>query len=150
MKLPKRPLTKLLLAGSLLAAGQAHALEFRSVNRSGAIWYDAPADSGKKLFVLSQGMPVEILSEQAGWLRVRDSSGTLAWMKATDLGRQRTVQVIRSSMVLAGPQNTAAPVFKADKDLLLELQENTRNGWLKVRHRDGATGFIRIEDVWGV
>lgn len=150
MKVPKQLPTKLLLAGCLLVASQAQSLEFRAVNRSGAIWYDAPRDSGKKLFVLSQGMPVEILSEQGSWLRVRDSSGTLAWMKAADLGRQRTVQVIRSSTVFAAPQNTAATVLKAEKDLLLDLQENTRNGWLKVRHRDGASGYIRIEDVWGV
>ncbi|MBE9611021.1 SH3 domain-containing protein [Chitinilyticum piscinae] len=150
MKLLK-PLTKLGLAGCLLAAsGLAQSLEFRSVTRSDAIWYEAPADNSKKLFVVSRGMPLEILSEQGNWLRVRDSSGTLAWMKANDLGQQRMVQLVRNSTVFAAPQDKASILFKGEKNLLLELQENTRNGWLKVRHRDGATGFIRIEDVWGV
>ena len=44
----------------------------------------------------------------------------------------------------------AALAFRAEPGLLVEIIENTRTGWLRVRHRDGLTGFIRIEDVWGL
>jgi hypothetical protein len=31
----------------------------------------------------------------------------------------------------------------------LELLETTPNGWLRVRHADGAFGFVRAASVWG-
>jgi hypothetical protein len=52
----------------------------------------------------------------------------------------------------------AAPVaFRAEQNVLLELAEPattaataTNPGWLKVRHRDGAGGFVRIAQVFGL
>jgi hypothetical protein len=33
--------------------------------------------------------------------------------------------------------------------VILDLLEVASGGWLRVRHRDGETGFIRVTDVWG-
>jgi hypothetical protein len=40
-------------------------------------------------------------------------------------------------------------VFTADKGVLLEMLESPNNGWVKVRHRDGLSGFVKAGDVWG-
>jgi Bacterial SH3 domain len=40
-------------------------------------------------------------------------------------------------------------VFAAAQDVVLELVEVAPNGWLRVRHADGATGFVRAAQVWG-
>jgi flagellar basal body rod protein FlgF len=32
---------------------------------------------------------------------------------------------------------------------LLELLEVTSGGWLRVRHRDGQSGYVRVAQVWG-
>ncbi|WP_028456238.1 SH3 domain-containing protein [Chitinilyticum litopenaei] len=150
--MPKpRPLTKLLLASALLAGSPLTlALEFRSVARDGALWYEQPAANARKLFIVSKGMPVEILAEQPGWLRVRDRSGALAWMQAGELSKQRTVQAIRNTTVFAGPQDKAPVVFRVEKDVLLTLLDAQQNGWIQVQHRDGQRGFVRIEDIWGL
>jgi hypothetical protein len=33
---------------------------------------------------------------------------------------------------------------------LLELVDLDRIGWVHVRHRDGATGYVRLTEVWGI
>jgi SH3-like domain-containing protein len=147
----RKPRIKFLLVAALLAlASGAQALEFRSVLKHGAIYFDAPDLKAKKLFVVSKGTPVEILATQGDWLRVRDRDGKLAWMSKADLGKRTHVQVVKASTIYAAGSSESAVVFKAEAGLLLELTENTRIGWLRVRHRDGQAGFIRIEDVWGL
>ncbi|MEP6702751.1 MAG: SH3 domain-containing protein, partial [Betaproteobacteria bacterium] len=34
--------------------------------------------------------------------------------------------------------------------VLLELVEPPVSGWVKVRHRDGQTGYVNISQIWGV
>lgn len=135
----------------LLPLLPAQALEFRSVASHGAVLFDAPSLKAKKLYVASQGLPVEVLVEQKDWLRVRDQSGELAWLQKAQLSPQRMLQVaVASTEVRKGPEAKAPVAFVASKGLLLELQEAGKQGWAKVKHRDGAQGYIRIETVWGL
>lgn len=146
-----KPRTKAVLALTLLAlASGVEALEFRSALKHGAVFFDAPDAKAKKLFVISKSTPVEVLAEQADWLRIRDREGKLAWMKKAELGKRTHIEVIKPSVVYKEGSTQSAALFKAEPGLLLELTENTRVGWLRVRHRDGLAGFIRIEDVWGL
>ncbi|MCX7206847.1 MAG: SH3 domain-containing protein [Proteobacteria bacterium] len=146
-----KPLIKLsVIAALALSANAAFALEYRSIARHGVVLSEAPADEAKKLFLASKGMPLELLAEQGDWARVRDRTGSLAWLKKTDLSSKHTVQVLKDSAIYKTADAKSAIIYRAGKDLLLELQENTRTGWLKVKHRDGVVGFIRIEEVWGV
>jgi len=51
-----------------------------------------------------------------------------------------------------GWQTTITPelaAFVAAQYVALELLEATPNGWLRVRHADGAAGFVRAAQVWG-
>ncbi|MBK8324076.1 MAG: hypothetical protein IPL06_15415 [Betaproteobacteria bacterium] len=47
-------------------------------------------------------------------------------------------------------ERAGALVFEADKQLLLEVVEPPADGWVKVRHRDGALGCARAAHLWGV
>lgn len=144
-------LTKLCLSAALALFGQAAlALDFRSAAAHGVILYDTPSDQGRKVFVISKGTPLELLAEQGLWMRVRDQGGSLAWVHKQDMSLVRTLQVVKPSTVYREANTTSAPVFRASPGLLLNQLENTRSGWIKVKHRDGAIGFIRIEDVWGL
>ncbi|WP_255991567.1 SH3 domain-containing protein [Chitinolyticbacter albus] len=140
---------KALLLACALAAQAAHALEFRSAARHGVVLYQQPVDTAAKQFVISRGSPLEILATQDGWLRVRDRAGAIAWVKAADVSPVQTVEVLKAATVYSKP-DTAAPVaFKAAAGLVLTLVENSRNGWLRVKHQGGLEGYIRIEQVWG-
>ena len=75
------------------AAGAAPALDFRSVDVPAAILYDSPSQQGKKLYLIRAQTPVEVVVPLAGWVKVRDAEGTLAWVEARNLGERRTLVV---------------------------------------------------------
>lgn len=141
-----------LLAALLgLAAGAAHALEFRSVKDNGALLYEAPALSAKKLFVVSRYYPVEVLSEHQQWARVRDATGSIAWIPGNALSSQRWLLVTAPEAKVRRSAAASAPLsFSVSQDGVLELLAPPKAGWVKVRHRDGTQGYARIDELWGL
>lgn len=97
-----------------------------------------------------RGTPLEIVLEQGEWLRVRDQTGLMAWIRKQDVSSLRTLQVIKPATVRREADAKSAAIFRAETGLLLDLLESTKTGWIKVKHRDGDIGFIRIEEVWGL
>src|SRR3990172_5517909 len=137
------------LAGLLLCSGAAVALEFRSV-ADAAILYDAPSTKAQKLFVLSRDYPVEVVVKVEGWTKVRDDTGEFAWIENHQLSERRTVLVKSSSAeARQSASDAAALAFTAEKGVVLEFLQLTA-GWVKVRHPDGAVGFIKVSQLWGV
>jgi SH3-like domain-containing protein len=144
--------TKAILA--LLAAllpATAWALDYRSVSADKAILYDAPSAQGKKQFIVHQHYPVEVIVNLGEWVKVRDSRGELAWIEAKNLVEKREVEVTAAQAeVRESASAESRLVFRADKGVVLELLEPASNGWAKVRHRDGLTGYIQTSKVWGL
>ena len=134
----------------IAAAGSAHALDYVSVAEGSAILYDAPSTKAKKMFVVGRYLPLEQVVKLDAWIKVRDSSGSLAWIEKRALSSKRFV-VVTSALaeVRQAPEENAAVVLQARQQVALEWLENTDIGWLKVRHRDGVTGYVRTADVWG-
>jgi len=143
----------LALAAALAAAHfalPAAALEFRSVGAKAAILYDAPSAKANRLYVLGKGYPVELLVTLEGWYKVRDATGELAWIEAKDLSPARMVMVrVARADVRAAPQDDATVAFQAEQDVVLELLE-LAGAFARVRHSDGTTGYVRVNQVWGL
>lgn len=133
------------------SSAAVQALDYRSVGAERAILYDAPSVQAKRLFVVGQYYPVEIIVNLDQWAKVRDSAGDLAWVEKKHLSDARmvVVTVARADVRQAADRN-APLVFQAERDVALELVERGSTGWLKVRHRDGQTGFVLATQVWGV
>ncbi len=141
-------LTLLLLASWGLSASAA---EFRSVDAQAAILYDAPSAKGKKLYLIKPLTPVEVLVKLDGWVKVRDAEGTLAWVQARALTEKRMLVVTSPKGEIRQAERPDAPlVAELDKWVAVELIEPGAAGWAKVRHRDGATGYMRLTQVWGL
>jgi len=139
----------ILLALPLLVLAGEAAAQFRSVAEP-AVAYDAPSERGKKLFVLSRGYPVDAVVALEGWVRVRDPAGELAWLPAKALSDRRTVVVTAAAaMVRERPEEDAPVIFQAANGVILDYAEPGAPGWIRVRHRDGQAGFVRISQVWG-
>jgi SH3-like domain-containing protein len=145
-----RQLTKCLLLLLALLPATACALDYRSVSVPRGVLYDAPSASAKKLFVVSQFYPVEVIVDLGGWVKVRDKSGELAWIDSRQLAPKRTVLALDAADIRGSADASAPVVFRVEKDVALELVESAGNGWIKVRHRDGLVGFILSSQVWGI
>ncbi len=144
----RRLLATLMLIG---AAPAALALDYRSVEVPAAILYDSPSQKGKKLYLIRAQTPVEVVVRLEGWVKVRDAEGTLAWVEARDLGERRTLIVTApKAEIRQSDKPDAAVVAELDKWVVLELVEAAAPGWVKVRHRDGASGYVRNTQVWGL
>jgi SH3-like domain-containing protein len=136
--------------GCLVAAPAAVALDYRSLNDV-AILYDAPSQKAQPLFVMARHTPVEAVVALDGWLKIRDADGSLAWIEKRFLSERQTVLVRpQRAQVRAQPEEKAALVFEAEKDVVLELLEPATSGWAKVRHRDGQSGYVAVGQVWGL
>jgi SH3-like domain-containing protein len=137
------------LSVGVFGARSASALEFRTVNDTAAVLYDAPSARSQKLYILNRGYPVEVIVAVEGWVKVRDAQGGLAWIEAKQLTDKRTV-LIRApvAQIRQKPDDAAPVVFQAQQNVLLELID-VAGTWVQVRHRDGGTGYVKAQQVWG-
>lgn len=138
------------LAGFALAvaATAALGLDFKAVSEP-AILYDGPTARSSKLFVVNKGYPVEVVVAVEGWVKVRDVTGAFAWIEAKQLTDKRTVIVkVPLADVRSKPDESAPLAFQAQQNVLLDLVA-VSGSWIQVRHRDGGTGYVRAQQVWG-
>lgn len=151
-------MTKALVAALALAfVAPSLGAEFSAV-ADPAVLYDAPSAKAKPLFVLGRDTPVEVVVPLEGWTKVRDPGGTIGWIEKKHLADKRTLAV-RAPVadIRASPDDGAPVVFRAEQNVLLELAEpvnaataTANPGWVKVRHRDGQSGFVRVVQVFGL
>jgi SH3-like domain-containing protein len=128
----------------------AVAADFRSVQDNAAVLYDAPSRAATPLFVVQRNYPLEVIVSLEAWIKVRDHTGALTWIERKSLGDKRMVLVTAPVLeARVRPEEGAPLAFGAAQNVVLELVETAPNGWLRVRHADGATGYARPGQVWG-
>ncbi len=128
----------------------AQALDYRSLSDN-AIVYDATSRQAKPQFILRKGTPVEQLVALEGWIKVREAGGGIGWVERSLVSERRQLIVTKAnSEVRITAADDAAVVFVAARDLVLEMADKPAGSWVKVRHRDGRSGFIDIKSVWGL
>ena len=140
-----------LAAALLLCAGAAaQAAEYLSVRENAAVLYDAPSREAKALYLVSRHYPLEVIVNLDVWVKVRDHAGALSWIERKLLTDQRMVVVTApSAEARQRPEESAPLAFVAAQNVALELLGAAPGGWLRVRHADGADGYLRANLVWG-
>ena len=147
----------LALAG-LLASGVAGAAEYRTTTEAPTVLYDAPSSKARPHFVYGRDVPLEVLVVVEGWTKTRDVGGAFGWIANKNLGEKR-VLLVRTSIadIRANPDDSSPVVFRAEQNVLLDMAESASSaattampGWVKVRHRDGQTGYVRVNQVFGL
>jgi SH3-like domain-containing protein len=140
------------LAAPYTTTSSIYAAEFRAAVEDAVVLYDAPSAQSQKLFLVSQGYPLEVIVVLQGWIKVRDAQGALSWVDVKKVSaKPRTVMVKAPvGQIRQAADDNAPVVFQAKQNVVMELTEVVAGGWLQVRHRDGASGFIRAAQVWGV
>lgn len=146
-----------LMAVAMSNATGALAADYRTTTEPATVLYDAPSARAKPLFLLGRETPLEVIVALEGWTKVRDAGGTIGWVEKKGLADKRAL-VVRTPMadVRANPEDAAPVVFRAEQNVVLELAEPAPSpsataspGWVKVRHRDGQVGYVRIAQVFG-
>lgn len=131
------------------AAPAQTGLDYRSVATPSTVFYSGPSAQARRVAVASRYYPVEVLITSGDWLKVRDSSGELAWVESKHLSPKRMVIVTAAtSQLKQKPEVAAAPAGQVERGVVLEFIE-TAGAWIKVKHRDGITGYLPIADSWG-
>jgi SH3-like domain-containing protein len=152
--------TGIALTAALLgtAAIGARAADYQVTNDVPTIVYDAPSAKARPLFLYGKDVPVEVIVAVEGWTKVRDVDGTIGWIANASLADRREL-IVRTATadVRAAPEDSAPVVFAAAQNVLLEPAEPATSaattlspGWVKVRHRDGQLGYVRISQVFGL
>ncbi len=127
------------------------AADFRSVSGDVAVLYDAPSAKSRKLYLIGRDYPVEVVVTVEGWTKIRDAGGELTWIESKSLGERRTVMVkVKRAEVRQAAADNAPLVFQVEQNVLLDLVDLTGTGWARVTHRDGQSGYIRLNQIWGV
>jgi SH3-like domain-containing protein len=142
---------RLLGLAGVFCLGTALGAEFRSVGVNGAILYDGPSFKATRIYLVSKQYPLEIISRSGEWIKVRDANGDLSWIAANTLSDKRTVLITSVvADIREAPQESSPAVFRAEKNVVLELVEPPSSTWIKVRHRDGQSGYIKLDQIWGL
>ena len=138
-------------AAALLFAGALYAAEFREALEPAVVLHDAPSASSKKLFVVNKGYPLEVVVRVDGWVKVRDAEGGFSWAEGKQLGPAAHVLARRDgTSIRQQPVADAAPVAEVQRGVMLEVTAAPQSGWVAVKHRDGAAGYLLVTDVWGL
>jgi SH3-like domain-containing protein len=134
----------------LAAAATAAQAQFLSVGENATVLYDAPSRNAKPLYVVSRHYPLEVIVNLDAWVKVRDHTGALTWVERKTLVEQRMVVVTApAAEARVRPEDGAPAAFVAVQNVALELLGFVPGGWLRVRHPDGADGYLRTSLVWG-
>lgn len=137
-------------AAMLMVANAAQALDYVSVADSSAILYDANSTRAKKLFVISRYTPLEQVVNLKDWIKVRDRSGTMAWIERRAVSDKRYVVVsVPVATVRQAPEPNAPALFQVSQNVALESLGINGGGWIKARHQDGSIGYLKSVEVWG-
>jgi SH3-like domain-containing protein len=144
--------------GASGAAVPALAAEYRTTAEAPALLYDAPSTKARPQYVFGRDVPLEVLVSVEGWTKVRDLGGTIGWMANKSLAERRVLQVrVPAADVRANADDASPVVIRVAENVLLELAEPATSpsttyapGWVKVKHRDGATGYVRVSQVFGL
>ncbi len=113
-----------------------------------------PGTRYKILWKLGSGFPLKVLKRKRNWIRVRDFEGTIGWVNKNVVSRvpHMIVKVHKKSRkrinVRSGPGTRSRIVAKAHYGVVFKTLKK-KNGWVKVHHQKGVTGWVKRSLLWG-
>lgn len=135
----------------LVCAASAQGADFRSIGENAAVLYDAPSRASTPIYVASRYYPVEVIVNLDAWVKVRDHTGALSWVEKKSLLERRMVIVTAPNVEVRTRAEEGAPVaFNVTQNVALDLVEIAPGGWVRVKHADGSSGYLKSGLVWGL
>jgi SH3-like domain-containing protein len=103
---------------------------------------------------LGKGFPLRVIGSQGSWLKVSDFENDVGWVYKNLVNRSPhlIVKVNKKSKqranIRSGPGTKYKIVGKAEYGVVFKTLKRG-DGWVKVQHEDGMTGWVKRSLLWG-
>jgi SH3-like domain-containing protein len=113
-----------------------------------------PGTQHEVLWKVGSGFPVEIIKTDGEWLQVRDFEESTGWVNKSTT--QKTPHMIvkankgtKKQINVRSEANAKGKVIAtANYGVVFKTLEK-KNGWIKVEHEKGLTGWVEGSLLWG-
>lgn len=139
----------LVAAALVLLAASVASARMVSVNCSKANIRSGPGTRYAAVWELGEGFPLKVIGSRRGWLKVIDFEHDVGWIYGRLVGRAPHMVVKKRRInIRSGPGRRYRVVGKADYGVVFRTLAR-RHGWVKVRHENDLTGWIKRSLLWG-
>ena len=113
-----------------------------------------PSTQDPIIWELGKGFPLKVIGSKGKWLKVSDFESDVGWVYKNLVSRKPhlVVKTNRNSRVRvnirSGPGTKYKIVGKAEYGVVFATLERG-DGWVKVKHEKGLTGWIKRSLLWG-
>ena len=127
--------------------------DFISVKVKQAVLFEGPSKTTEKMFIVTEGYPLEVLVSLKDWKKVKDHNGKISWIESKNTHNERTVLILKDDAVIFNQANEKShKLANVDKFVVLKLNSSMLVGnWAHVKTQiEGLVGFINSREVWGL
>ena len=107
---------------------------------------------GKKyavLWELGYGFPLQVKQKKGNWLKVSDFEGDVGWVYKSLVSKKAHLIVKKERInIRSGPGKKYRVVGQANYGVVLKTLKRGKN-WVKVKHENGLTGWVKRGLLWG-
>jgi SH3-like domain-containing protein len=106
------------------------------------------------IWELGKGFPLKVIGSKGKWLKVSDFESDVGWIYKNLVSRKPhlIVKMHKNSTgkinIRSGPGAKYKIVGKAEYGVVFETLVR-KQGWVKVRHETGLTGWVKRSLLWG-
>jgi SH3-like domain-containing protein len=134
--------------------GQAAGFTMVSVATEKVNLRKGPSTRYPIIWELGMGFPLKVIGSKGNWYKVSDFENDVGWIYKTLVSPKPhlIVKVNRNDKdkinIRSGPGTGYNIVGKAEYGVVFETLQRG-NGWVKVRHETGLTGWVKRSLLWG-
>lgn len=149
-----RRLCAVVLVALLHLIDAAAAADMASIADDNINMRSGPGLEHAVVWKLDAGFPVEILGTKGEWLQVRDFEGSSGWVHKKNIGRtphmivKANKGVDQQINVRKEPDTNGVIIAKANYGVVFKTLVK-KDGWVKVEHGQGVTGWVDGRLLWG-
>ena len=93
-------LYRLVVFFSLIATSFFVHADFISVNVKQAVLFEGPSKTTEKMYIVTEGYPLEVLVSLKDWKKVKDHNGKISWIESRHTHKERTVLITKDDAVI--------------------------------------------------
>ena len=144
----------LLLLITWTACGQAAGITMVSVAGEKVNLRKGPSTQYPIIWELGKGFPLRVIETRGNWIKVADFENDVGWIYKNLVSKKPhlIVQTNKDSRarinIRSGPGTEYEIVGKAEYGVVFETLKRG-DGWVKVRHEKGLTGWVKRSLLWG-